>query len=202
MKLRSAAAVLLLAAAAAGMLWIQPFYKQCEEISGEAVRLHVVASSDSEEDQAVKLIVRDAVLNETKDIFAGCTDKKQALAGLAASLGRVESAANRILSENGFSYTARAYVCDMYFDTITYGDATMPSGVYTALRVELGDASGHNWWCVMYPPLCVMASDGGEREVLEQAFTGEQAEIILGGQKYALRFKIVELWEQLLQWFK
>lgn len=202
MKLKNLAVVALLVAAAAGIMWYEPFYKSCAEITDNALRLHVVANSDSETDQQIKLEVRDAVLAATKDIVTGASGKEGAVAALAASLSIVESAANQTLKNAGYDYTARAYVCDMHFDTLSYGEATLPSGNYTAVRVELGQAEGKNWWCVMYPPLCVMAAGESEQELLDEAFTEEQAEIILGGEKYAVKFKLLELWEQFLMLFE
>lgn len=197
MKLRSAAAVLLLAALAFGLMWFAPFYRTCGEISACAVRLHIVANSDSEADQQVKLLVRDAVLDTTREQMRRVAGTEEAMAVLSGSLNDIEAAADRVLAEAGFPYTARARLCQMHFDTLRYGDATLPSGAYTALRVELGEADGRNWWCVMYPPLCVMAAGEEQQPLLAETFTEEQTEIILGGERYAVRFKLLEWFEKL-----
>lgn len=201
MKVKSIAAILAVAAVAAVIIWMQPFYTSCGQISDNALRLHIIANSDSEGDQAVKLLVRDAVLSVTSDTMKAKSDKLSAVEAMTDSLALIEQTADSALAEAGYSYTSRAYLCNMHFDTLTYGGATLPSGNYTALRVELGSAGGKNWWCVMYPPLCVMASSEEQEPLLTQAFTEDQVEIIMGGEKYAVKFKLVELWEQLLSLF-
>ena len=202
MKFKTVAVLLTLAAAAALMIWIEPFYKSCNEISDNALRLHIVANSDGEGDQAVKLAVRDAVLAVSADRIRASDGKQSATESMAASLDEIEQAADLVLAKAGYSYTSKAYLCEMHFDTLTYGGATLPSGRYTALRIELGGAQGKNWWCVMYPPLCVMASSESEDSLLSEAFSEDQVDIILGGEKYAVKFKLVELWEQFTELFK
>lgn len=195
MKVLKWALVPVLGIIAAFILWYEPFYESCEQIRGGALRLHVIANSDSEADQTVKLEVRDAVLAATGDSFLAADSRDGAIAAADAAMDAIENAANAVLRENGFDYTARAYLTDTYFDSRTYGDATLPAGEYTALRVELGKAEGHNWWCVMYPPLCVMSSTGEADAKVEEAF-GDDAVVVLGGKKYAVKFKLEEWFQK------
>lgn len=130
-------------------------------------RLHVVANSDSDEDQQVKLKVRDAVLEATKDGILECKNAKEAEEYIDENLEIIVATANDTLEENGFDYSAQAAVGTYHFPDREYQGVTYPEGDYRALRVELGDGDGQNWWCVMFPPLCIseLTADGdGETE--------------------------------------
>lgn len=118
-------------------------------------RLHVIANSDSEGDQAVKLQVRDAVIQALGEMD-GAQDREQAEAYAARHLDELIAAANRVLAENGFDYSAAAEIGSFDFPEKEYGGVTFPAGEYRALRVTLGQAQGQNWWCVLFPPLCLL----------------------------------------------
>lgn len=136
------------------MLLTVAIYTNAQDALAEnVIRLHVIANSDTEEDQAVKLFVRDAILNAFSDCsISSC--KQNAEAKIKSNLQLAEAIANRVLAENGFSYSARAEYGAFDFPTRTYGDVTLPAGKYSGLRIHLGESAGRNWWCVMYPPLC------------------------------------------------
>ena len=142
------------------------FGVDCAAVRGEVLRIHILADSDAEADQALKLQVRDAVLED----LAGWIETDGSLSATTASvrenLDRVESAANAVLAEAGADYRAHAELTEMYFTTRTYnqGERTfsLPAGRYQSLRVTLGGGQGHNWWCVAYPPLCIDAAVKGE----------------------------------------
>ncbi|MBQ4160591.1 MAG: stage II sporulation protein R [Clostridia bacterium] len=121
--------------------------------SENVIRLHVIANSDTKKDQAVKLLVRDAIL-DAFSATAKCENKANAEEKIKMNLDLAEQAANKVLSENGFSYCARAEYGEYDFPTRTYGSVTLPAGKYSGLRIHLGEGIGQNWWCVMYPPLC------------------------------------------------
>lgn len=132
------------------------FSADCERVRGEVLRLHIPANSDSEEDQAVKILVRDSLLEEFGGLLSGgslgeAEEKARAL------LPEIERRACGILAENGFSYGAKAELVDMRFKTREYDRLILPAGEYSALRVTLGEGAGHNWWCVIFPQLCLPA---------------------------------------------
>lgn len=144
-------------------------------------RLHVIANSDSEADQQVKLQVRDAVLDATKDAILQCTNAQEAREYIEEDLEIIEKTANETLAENGFDYSAAAQVGTFHFPEKTYQDVTYPEGDYQALEVTLGDGDGHNWWCVMFPPLCLMEIDAmDEDEVEYTSFFAELFEDLFG----------------------
>jgi len=132
------------------------------------LRLHVRANSNSKADQAVKHLVRQSIVDELTPIFFDVENKKDAMHRLAANLEFIESIANNVLSENGFSYTARAAIKSEHFPTRSYTtheqSMTLPEGVYDALIMELGEGAGDNWWCVVYPPLCFLENNIGGKD--------------------------------------
>ena len=122
----------------------------------EPFRLHIIANSDSARDQEVKLKVRDEVLNKTGEGLAACESEKEAEKYVAAHIEEIVGCANDVLKENGMDYTAKAEVGVFEFPDRVYGDVTYPAGDYYALRLILGEGEGQNWWCVMFPPLCIV----------------------------------------------
>lgn len=170
-----------------------PFASACSEVREDTLRLHVVADSDSERDQAVKLEVRDAVVGVCADLFAGAGGYDGAVQRAGAALPEIERAANAVLAAEGFEYRARAELKRMYFDARSYGEVTLPSGVYTALRVTLGKGEGKNWWCVLYPALCIASSSA---DALEE-YSEQERTVVLGGERYAVRFKLEEWFREL-----
>ncbi len=163
-----------------------------QEIADKTVRLHVVANSDSAEDQSHKLVVRDAVLKKVSELTVGCTDAKQAEGIIECHLQSIADAAAEVSDE-------RIEVCltSEAFDTRYYETFTLPAGNYRALRVNIGNAEGKNWWCVVFPSLCTAATTEAVAECAEVGgFDDEQTDLIVGGEeKYTFRFKT-------LQWLK
>ncbi len=141
----------------------------------EPFRLHVVANSDSAADQAVKLQVRDAVLAVTGEGMEASMNKEEAISYMKAHIDEVLEAANGVLKENGMDYTARAEIGVFAFPEKSYGDTTYPAGDYDALRLVLGEGEGQNWWCVMFPPLCLVNTDALTKE--EGAETEAEVEV-------------------------
>jgi stage II sporulation protein R len=131
------------------------FTHQCDEIQEQVLRLHILANSDSDEDQAVKLALRDYIIGDLSYIFADCGSASDAAAAAKAHLPLIAEKANAFLRTSGVDYTAQAEVTEMYFTTRVYESTTLPAGDYTALRLTLGEAEGKNWWCVLFPPLCL-----------------------------------------------
>lgn len=171
---------------------------ESKAIRGSVLRLHVLANSDSESDQALKLKVRDRLLTVSRTLYADADSRDEAIARTREELPRLQAEAERVLRENGSQDGVRVVLEDTYFTTRTYGDVTLPAGEYTAVRVMIGQAKGHNWWCVMFPPLCLSAAeeepDAAESLCLEDVLSGEEMDFVEGGG-YEPRFKCVELYE-------
>lgn len=187
----SAAVALIVAVIAS----VAGFGVRCGDVREDVIRLHILANSDSEEDQNVKLIVRDALLNSGKELFSGSVSKDNAQECLEAQKTELIEIANKVLAENGFDYKARITLAEEYFTTRSYGDLTLPAGEYTALKVILGSGEGHNWWCVMFPPLCLPAAS--EETDIDAFFGEEGGELIKSSPRYEMRFKIVEVIESI-----
>lgn len=166
-----------------------------EDMAQKLVRLHVIANSDSQGDQALKLKVRDAVLQESARL------------GLQKTLGSAEcellcEAAKKAVRENGHAYPVSVERCNMYFDTRRYDGFALPAGQYDAVRVTIGAGKGRNWWCVMFPPLCTGATQKEIDTIAREAGLSEDeiGFISEDGTQYVVRFKLTELWEKLKAW--
>lgn len=168
-----------------------PFCRGCSDLYDNMLRLHVIADSDSDEDQRLKLLVRDTVLQAGSDIFDGSADVQTAKDKLTPHFADLERAAERTLRENGCSDRVHISLERTYFDTRTYGDLTVPAGTYEAVCVHIGKAAGHNWWCVMFPPLCLPAAT----ENTDAVFSADGQSVLGSSPKYDVRFKVVELYQ-------
>ena len=176
-----------------------PFEAQCSEISEDVFRLHILANSDSEEDQSLKLKVRDEVLEYTEDLFNSASSKEEAEKIISDNLQSISNVAYRTLSENGYDYTVTAEITNMYFATRYYESFTLPSGMYDALRITIGEGEGHNWWCVMYPSICISSVEDKDSKAKE-ALNDEEYDIVRNEQ-YQYKFKIVEMFEKFCSLF-
>lgn len=164
-----------------------------ERLADEVFRFHVLANSDSERDQEVKLAVRDAVIDYMKCSMGEETSVEATKAWAAEHLSELEKTADEVLAGEGLSYRARAEVMSCWFPEKKYGDVTFPEGEYEALRIELGRGAGHNWWCVLYPNLCFMdttcavVSDEGKEE-LAMALEEDEYEMITAASEFKVRW--------------
>ena len=176
-------------------LWCGELERTQEALANRVLRLHVVASSDSAEDQALKLAVRDALLETLREPLASCADARQAQQLVEARLPELAAKASEVSGQ-----AASARIARERFGTREYGDFALPAGEYTALRVVLGEGAGHNWWCVVFPLLCVDSVSQQEEETAEAAaLLGEEDAWLTGEETgYVVRFKLLEF----LQWFK
>ena len=172
-----------------------------QALSDKVLRLHVLANSDSEGDQALKLQVRDSVLAKAAEILDGCPDRKTAEQRLSAALPEIEEAARQRVAAEGERQAVTAELCPTVFPTREYEDFTLPAGEYLALRVVLGEGAGHNWWCVVFPPLCAETTSDLSRTAMAAGLTEEEVALITEGDGYQLKFKAVELWERLKAFF-
>lgn len=181
---------------AAVLLSVGRFHAVCGEIRSEVVRLHVLANSDSDADQALKLRVRDAVLSAADGLLDGVEDTDEALKAVTAQLPRLQQAAQACVLSNGYDYPVTVGVQEMYFTTRTYDAGTLPAGNYHALRVTIGEGAGRNWWCVVYPPLCLSAAS--EPAQLSDVLDEQACDVVEHAAQYEVRFKVVEWLEEWL----
>ena len=169
--------------------------REQEQLSQSVIRLHVIANSDSQADQALKLRVRDRVLEQAQELYPEGATLDQARAILEANLNLLAAAGRAAVEEEGADYPVTAQITQCWFPTKEYEDFALPAGEYTALRVVIGQGEGQNWWCVAFPPLCLgAASQSVDQAAQAGLFTQEQAGLITrenGG--YVLKFKGMEL---------
>lgn len=165
-----------------------------ETLNEELLRLHVVAASDSEEDQAVKLRVRDAVIESLSGDLAKISDIEQARAYIEDNLPKIQQTANEALKALGYDETTVATLKEEVFDTRYYDTFTLPAGVYDALRITIGEGEGKNWWCVVFPTLCVPATSEGFEDVAAGAGFSDSLTAALEGENgYEIRFYLLDL---------
>lgn len=174
------------------------FASACEDIRGSVLRMHVVANSDSEEDQCLKLKVRDAVLEAGKEYFDNSESAAQAEEKLIPVKDELENVAKKVVEDNGYDYDVKVNIGNAYFPTKTYdGDVTLPAGEYEAVNVIIGSGNGHNWWCVMFPPMCLPAAESDTE--LDEVLSQREYEIVKSNPKFEPRFKIVEWYEKFIK---
>lgn len=172
-----------------------------DEIYDAVIRLHVLANSDTAEDQALKLEVRDAVLEVTAPLLEGCTDRAEAAALLESSMGDIQTAAEQVIADAGRTDAVTILLNEEDYPERNYDSFCFPAGSYLSLRVCIGEAAGQNWWCCLFPPLCLGAAsvpaDEAEESFLEVGLTPEQYKIITETDNpgYKIRFKLLELFE-------
>ena len=163
------------------LLTMTGFSGQCEAIENQVFRFHVLANSDSQEDQALKLKVRDRVLEYSKGLFQNAQTREEAEALAAAHLQELCQAAQDEVYRQGYDYPVKAEITN-------------------ALRITIGEAEGHNWWCVMFPPMCLPAAE--ESQELDDVLSESQMEVVENGDKYQVKFFAVELFEKVKNWFQ
>ena len=175
-----------------------------EGISEKIIRLHVLANSDDEADQALKLKVKDEVVKKFGNTFASAKNKVDAEKLIQENFDNIRRVALEVIEEEGYDYDVHVYLTDCMFPTKVYKDLTFPAGMYEALRIDIGGAEGKNWWCVMYPPLCFVdqtysvVPDNSKKQ-LEDLLTTREYESLYTDQstKITYRFKIVEIIENI-----
>ncbi len=174
------------------------FAKDAQTLHGlenDVLRLHILANSDTADDQLLKYAVRDAILEEGSTYFTDMTSCADAKATAAGCLPQLEEIARRTVAAYGYDYEVTAVLSEVAFDERVYDAGTMPAGVYDAVQVRIGAAEGQNWWCVMYPPLCLPAA-AEDAEPPADVFTEEEREMLENPQKFRFRLKILELLEK------
>lgn len=167
-----------------------------QKLRSELIRLHVVAASDSEEDQAIKLQVRDAVLESLQDGIENATDIEAAKAYIGSQLPKLESVANRVLAAAGCGDVATVSLQVEEFAARVYDTFSLPAGLYDSLRITIGEGEGRNWWCVTFPTLCLPATTEGFEAVAAGAGFSDELTGSLTGE-YEVRFYLLDLLGQL-----
>ena len=188
---------------AAALLWGIGAVCSQQEISDKVVRLHVVANSDSEEDQALKLRVRDAILARTTALLEASDDRSEAEGLIRGQLLELEDIAVREITAAGYDYSVEARLAELDFPTREYESFTLPAGNYLALQVVIGEGEGKNWWCVVFPPLCTAAAAEVPASALAAGFSEEEVRLITEEDRgYVLKFKTLEWLEMLKEKLK
>ena len=183
-----------------GGFWLD---REQTQLAGRVIRFHVIANSDSPEDQALKLAVRDRVLEQAQAVYPENATLPQARAALEGALDQLAQAGQAVVEEQGYDYQVTARMEQCWFPTKEYDGFALPAGEYTALRVVIGEGQGQNWWCVAVPPLCLGAA-GETVDTAAQAgyFTPEQVSLVTEENTgYVLKFKGMELLGELKEIF-
>lgn len=173
-------------------------------LSDSVFRLHIIANSNSEADQNLKLKVRDNIIKYMNSLTLNSADKNNIISIVSNNLNSFKDIAIKTIQENGYNYNVNIEIGNFYFPTKTYGDISFPSGTYDALKIEIGEAIGQNWWCVLFPPLCLVGSSTGivpeeSKNILKDNINSEGYELISEGNNFdnnvpdiKIKFKIIE----------
>lgn len=164
------------------------------DISSCVLRLHVLANSDSEDDQNLKYKVRDELLKYMNEICKDCSSKEDSIKLVTQNSNKFKQIAIDTIKENGYDYDVNISIGNFEFPTKTYGDISLPAGYYDALRVEIGEAKGQNWWCVMFPPLCFVDISSGvvpdeSKEQMQTQLSDEEYSLISDKSDSEIQFK-------------
>ena len=164
------------------------------DIADSVFRLHVIANSDSEEDQNLKYIIRDNLLDYMNEICANCTNKEEAISIAQQNIENFKQIALDTIKAQGFDYSVNVTIGNFEFPTKDYGDISLPAGYYDALKVEIGQAKGQNWWCVMFPPLCFVDVTSGivpdeSKEDLQESLSDEEYALVSDDSNFEIKFK-------------
>ena len=169
------------------------------DIADSVFSLHVIANSDSAEDQNLKYIVRDKVIEYMSSISQNASSKEDVIEIAKANLDKIQAIASQTIRENGYTYSVNVEVGNFSFPSKRYGDITLPPGYYDALRIKIGEAEGQNWWCVMFPPLCFVDVTSGvvpdeSKEIMKENLSKEEFDLISkNSNEVKVKFKIVEV---------
>jgi len=189
---------LLLGLMCALFISLAQFNSACDDLRTNVLRLHIIANSNSAEDQALKLEIRDRLLKESGNIFENTGDVQGAIKIAQESLPQFEELTKQVIKENGFNYSANAKIGDSYFETREYENFALPAGYYKSLIITLGEGSGKNWWCVIFPEICLPAATDAK---LSDVTAEKTAKIAYSKDKYVMKFKFIEIYEDLKKCF-
>ena len=170
-------------------------------IAKEILRFHVLANSDSEEDQALKMQVKEKVIELLEEEIPEGMNVTETADWMRRNTDKLRDCAQQVVLKNGYDYPISAAVTTCYFPEKTYGDVRFPAGNYEALRIEIGEAKGHNWWCVMYPSLCLYEDDDESRAKLENILTPQEYSVVYGSEGVNIKFAVVEAVKEMEKYF-
>ena len=179
------------------LISMSKFNVSCDKIKDDVLRLHIRANSDSEFDQELKLKVRDRILNDTGDMFYSVMTYEEAVEKTNEALPKIIESAKDEIKNQGYDYDVKANLDYSYFGTRHYDGYTLPAGNYMALNFEIGEGKGQNWWCVMFPSICLSSATK-----LDDKLDKDEIEVITDYSGYKVQFKLVELYENIKQKFK
>lgn len=186
--------IALLAALLFSMIFsLAGFEAKCNDLKENILRLHIIANSDSAEDQAIKLKIRDELLKKSNGLFETARNKEDAIKLVNENTDFLKESAQKVLIKEGKTQPVNISVGKAYFDTRVYENFTLPAGEYEAVKVLIGKAEGKNWWCVMFPSMCVPAAE--KEHKLTEAVNEKSAEIAENAPRYEMRFKVIEWYE-------
>ena len=175
-----------------------------EDISNSVFRLHVIANSDSEDDQSLKYKVRDKVIEYMNEIAKDCTSKAEVINLAYKYQDKFKQIAENVIRQNGYDYDVNIKIGNFEFPTKYYGDISLPAGYYDTLRIEIGEAKGQNWWCVMFPPLCFVDVTSGivpdeSKKIMQDNLGDEEYRLISDNESTDIKFKfsIVEFFKNI-----
>lgn len=175
------------------------FEANCEDLRQNLLRLHIIANSNSKTDQELKLKVRDRILSESGDLFSGVSDIDSAVMLVKEKIDFIQNIALDEIKKNGFHYGVRVTIDETYFSTRVYDDFTLPAGIYESLIINIGKGEGKNWWCVIFPEICLPAASESD---LNKTVNKASADISYSPNRYILRFKAVEIYEKIKKFLK
>ena len=175
------------------------FCSVCENLQSDIFRLHIIANSDSEQDQILKLKVRDGILEYTAELFSECKNRDEAIISAKKNLEDIKRFSQDMVYSYGYDYQVDAYITEMDFDTRIYEEFTLPAGKYNALRIVIGNGQGHNWWCMLYPALCIPSAQEKKPEL---SLDENETEVISNPDKYEVKFRLVEIFEAIRSFFE
>lgn len=186
---------------AVGIFFLAGAYQErClqKSIATKILRFHILANSDVEADQELKLKVRDAIGTYLSEDLSGVTDLEECQSVVASKIPEIEAVANETMEQEGYSYATTAKLTRTQFPVKTYGDYTFPAGEYEALEVTIGAGEGHNWWCVLYPNMCFRGSvyevvEEEAKESLQEVLSPEEYQEVFEGGDYEVRFKLLDI---------
>lgn len=186
---------------AAAVVWGGWALREQQELADKVVRLHILANSDSEEDQALKLQVRDVVLTRAEELLRASDGRGEAEVMLREHLRELTQMAQTAIAENGYGYSVRTELANTVFPTREYEGFSLPAGNYLALRVIIGEGGGKNWWCVVFPPLCSQSSADLAQTAMAAGLSQSDVALLEEDGGYVLKFKSIEIWEWLRRKF-
>lgn len=171
------------------------FNSKCQNLRDNILRLHILANSNSSADQAIKIKVRDAILEKADWLYSKSKTKEDAICITKENISLLKNTAEEQIKQSNKNYNVKIEIGKSYFNTREYDDFTLPAGEYDAVKILIGKAEGKNWWCVMFPALCLPAAEKGHS--LNEAVNSQSAQIAQNPTEYKIEFKIIEVFEKI-----